>query len=62
MLFMAFGTQDPEQREGAVAAQWSTDRGCAQPQAPAGETTRFKATCFSLKDKEVATEESQLFN
>ena len=54
MLFVAFATQDPEQREGAVAAQWSTDRGSRANEVKDEDSDLFKATCFSLYDKEVA--------
>ena len=60
MLFVAFGTQDPEQREGAVAAQWSTDRGSRASEVKDEDSDLFKATCFSLT-KRLPRTESQLF-
>jgi hypothetical protein len=41
MLFVAFGTQDLEQCEGAVAAQWSTDRGSRASEVKDDSTVRL---------------------
>jgi hypothetical protein len=58
MLFVAFGTQDLEQREGAVAAQWSTDRGSraseVKDDSTCSPTCSNKQLAFHCVDKEVA--------
>ena len=59
MLFVAFATQDPEQREGAVAAQWSTDRGSRASEVKDDSTCSESNLLFI--DKEVAPKRSQLF-